>query len=344
MLLFLGFVLYNPIHASVSLNSSNFISIEAFFLDSFPPEAECQDVTVIADENCEGFVTAEQVDSSSYDPDGDSLYSIDPPGPYPLGETLVTLTVADSLGETDQCTAIITVLDTVAPTIIPNPNIYIMWPPNHQLTSFGLSDLVLSVDDNCSDLTVEDINITKVTCDEEVNTNGDGNTEGDIVIADDCSSVELRAERQGGSNGRVYTIYFELSDASDNVDSSFYQVYVPHNTGSETIDDGVVYEVYLECTGETTSIASIDSEDMEMSVYPNPFTELITFEFDLKQTTDIEIIIFNQLGNQVGVISDKQLQGLNKIEWTPNNLPEGIYYYKLKAGDLESSGKVMLMK
>ena len=76
------------------------------------PVAICQDVTVSANEYCHADVAPEEVDDGSYDPDGDPIIlSLDPSGPYPLGETTVTLTVTDDRGESDQCTATVTVID-----------------------------------------------------------------------------------------------------------------------------------------------------------------------------------------------------------------------------------------
>ena len=333
ILLLVGCLYHNPIFA------------ESFDLDSLPPVAICQDVTINADENCEGFVTAEQVDNGSFDPEGDSLtYSLYPPAPYQLGETTVTLTVADSTGETGQCTATITVVDDTAPVITINPVESVMWPPNHQYITFELDDLVISVEDNCSELSLEDVKITKVTSDEAENSTGDGNTMDDIMIADDCKSIQLRSERQGSSNGRVYTIYLELNDGNDNTDSASYQIHVPHNTGNPAIDDGPAYEVYMECIDETTSVKTIDNENANLSVYPNPFSNSTTFEYELKEASTVQIFLYNPIGKQVDVIRDQQAKGLNKIVWNPKNKPEGVYYFKLQAGDQKASGKVMLMK
>jgi hypothetical protein len=323
----------------------NSIFAESFILESLPPVAVCQDVIVSADENCVGYVTADQVDNGSFDPEGDSLtYSLDLPAPYELGETTVTLTVADSTGETDQCTATITVVDDTAPVITINPVVSIMWPPNHQYTTFELDDLIISVEDNCSELGLEDVNITKVTSDEAENSTGDGNTMDDILIASDCKSIQLRSERQGSSNGRVYTIYLELDDGNDNTDSASYQIHVPHNTGNPAIDDGPAFEVYMDCNDETTSITDIDIEAVNLSVYPNPFSNSTTFEYELKQASTVQIFIYNHIGNQVDVIRIEQAKGLNKTSWNPKNKPEGVYYFKFQAADQKASGKVILMK
>jgi len=69
--------------------------------------------------------------------------------------------------------------------------------------------------------------IEKVTSDEPQNALGDGNTVSDIVIASDCRSVELRAERAGPNNGRVYTITLRLSDSGGAVTREGFEVSVP---------------------------------------------------------------------------------------------------------------------
>jgi hypothetical protein len=46
----------------------------------------------------------------------------------------------------------------------------------------------------------------------------------------------------------------------------------------------------------------------------------------------------------VDVIEKSQQRGLNKVLWTPENLADGIYYYRLEAGEQMASGKVVLMR
>jgi len=81
------------------------------------PMAKCKNVQKSADQNCQAGVSPQEVDNGSSDPDGDTItVSLSPSGPYPLGETAVTLTVTDEHGASAQCTAKITVEDDTAPS------------------------------------------------------------------------------------------------------------------------------------------------------------------------------------------------------------------------------------
>ena len=203
----------------------------------------CQDATVSAGPNCTADAS---IDNNSFDPNGDPItLTQDPTGPYPLGDTLATLTVTDDSGESSQCSATVSVVDDKAPVLSTNAGPITLWPPNHKYHTIAAEDLVASVSDNCAALSASDVVITKVTSDEpeDVGGGGDGNTTDDIVIASDCKSVDLRSERQGGGNGRVYTVHLSVGDGSSNSSSDTFQVQVPHNKKDTAVDDGPAYEV-----------------------------------------------------------------------------------------------------
>lgn len=165
-------------------------------------------------------------------------------GPHPI-----TVTATDGAGNHTDKVVNFTVTDNTPPIITLNGQSISLWPPNHQYETVSVSNLVASASDNC-DATVglSSVYISQVTSDEAENGNGDGNTPNDIVIAADCKSVQLRAERAGGSNGRVYTITFKVSDASGNFTTTTAKVTVPKSqNGSVAIDDGPHYLVVSSC-------------------------------------------------------------------------------------------------
>lgn len=124
----------------------------------------------------------------------------------------------------------------------------VLWPPNHKLYQFTLADCATIPGECTADSqTALDPSayILAVTSDEplEVGAGGDGHTPtGDLAIVD-ATTVLLRAERQGGGDGRVYRIHF--TDDSGAIGAC--EVLVPHDRGpfEGAIDSGEAVRVEL---------------------------------------------------------------------------------------------------
>jgi hypothetical protein len=116
-----------------------------------PPVALCQDVTVPVGPGCTPVDVS--VDNGSYDPDGGGVtLTQDPPGPYDLGETVVTLTVEDDVGGSAQCQATVTVEDNTPPEIVCPDDIFLNIPPVYQGWVIAYE---VSATDNCpGDVTI----------------------------------------------------------------------------------------------------------------------------------------------------------------------------------------------
>ena len=118
-------------------------------------------------------------------------------------------------------------LDTTPPEIVAavaSPGI--LWPANHKMREITLD--VLLVDDMDPDPVWT---ILDVTSNEPVTGPGD-ETDPDWNIRAD-NTLQLRAERLGTGNGRVYTITIEASDADGNAVTETIEVTVPHDKGQK---------------------------------------------------------------------------------------------------------------
>jgi uncharacterized repeat protein (TIGR01451 family) len=167
------------------------------------------------------------------------------PGTYTL-----TYSASDNSGHTTTVTRTVNVVDTTAPTLTLNGQTINLWPPNHGYHTINLTQFVTAASDGCDGgVDINDVVISKVTSDEPENDGGDGNTLNDIVIAANCKSVQLRSERQGSGNGRVYTIHFRVRDASGNTTTKTAKVTVPKSQGNNggAVDSGVQYTVNSSC-------------------------------------------------------------------------------------------------
>lgn len=150
---------------------------------------------------------------------------------FPVKQTTtVTFTATDKTGNSVQCTADVTVVDNTAPEFEISVDPSALWPPNHKMV-----DITVTVDE-LSDVCDPDpvVTLVSITSDEAPNDNGDGNTEPDIMGAmtgTDDREFQLRAERDGRQDGRVYTIVYEASDICGNTTERSVTVTVGHDQG-----------------------------------------------------------------------------------------------------------------
>lgn len=189
--------------------------------------------TATGNDNCSGVtITGTRSDSQPLN------------APYPVGVTTITWTAKDASNNTTTGVQTIQVKDATAPVIVLTTNTLTLSPPNHQYQTFTMSQLVASVSDLCdASVDINDVVISQVTSDEPEDAvgSGDGNTLNDIVITPDCKSLQLRSERAGGGDGRVYTITLKVKDSSGNVATAVRKVYVPQS--GPVVDSGAHYTV-----------------------------------------------------------------------------------------------------
>ena len=84
--------------------------------------------------------------------------------------------------------------------------------------------------------------------------------------------------------------------------------------------------------------------------YPNPFnpTTRISYSiptFNGKQSLNVTLNVYNTLGQKVATLVNKaQAPGNYSVQFNASNLPSGVYFYKLQAGNFTSTKKMILMK
>ncbi len=79
--------------------------------------------------------------------------------------------------------------------------------------------------------------------------------------------------------------------------------------------------------------------------YPNPFNPVTTITYTLPQAGNVELKIYNSLGQKVAQLVNKQMQaGSYKVTWDAQNEPSGIYFYKITVNRFSQVSKMVLMK
>jgi len=81
------------------------------------------------------------------------------------------------------------------------------------------------------------------------------------------------------------------------------------------------------------------------SLYPNPFTSEAIFTCHLTKPSQVKIEIYDSYGQLVAEPLNAAMQtGDQKMVWNAENLPAGIYYCRLKAGDNTAINKIIKMR
>jgi hypothetical protein len=113
-----------------------------------------------------------------------------------------------------------------------------LWPPNHELRTVVLSGAT----DSDGDPVV--ITIDGVTQDEVTNGRGDGDVAPDAAMSSRSDAVQLRAERSGKGDGRVYRVAFSASDDNGATCSGTVTVGVRHATPQAPVDSGGSFDSF----------------------------------------------------------------------------------------------------
>ncbi len=79
--------------------------------------------------------------------------------------------------------------------------------------------------------------------------------------------------------------------------------------------------------------------------YPNPFNPSTTIKFSLTKNNFTSITVYNMVGQKISTLVNQVLSsGEHDMIFNAMSLPAGIYFYRLKTGDLTITKKMLLLK
>lgn len=79
--------------------------------------------------------------------------------------------------------------------------------------------------------------------------------------------------------------------------------------------------------------------------YPNPFNPKTTIEFSIKGLSPATLKIYNLIGEEVAVLVNEVLSaGSYRIVWNAEDLPSGVYFYRLKTDGFIETRKMILLR
>ena len=102
-------------------------------------------------------------------------------------------------------------------------------------------------------------------------------------------------------------------------------------------------------TNNTTGMIDYNELPSKFSLmqnYPNPFNPTTIITYSLPKTSIVSLKIFDIVGREVDtLIKNKTVSaGMHEVSFDAFNLPSGIYFYNLHAGDFSNTKKMLLIK
>ena len=136
--------------------------------------------------------------------------------------------------------------------------------------------------------------------------------------------------------GNGVTVRFSVS-ATDGID-----------TVKISGDDRVLYVNRYEFL--STETKGMPTEFALHENYPNPFNPSTTLRFDLPELSDVNVIIYNMIGQKVKTYNMQNISaGHHSIKWNATNdlgdpVSAGVYLYQLQTKDFVNTRKMILLK
>jgi len=133
------------------------------------------------------------------------------------------------------------------------------------------------------------------------------------VFGSGGASLSSSANKLVGTLGQP--LIGTVSDASNTHNAGFWQV-----------------QYYLSTGVPEQALEMLPKEYRLEQNYPNPFNPSTTIEFALPEESQVSIKLFNVLGGEVATLVEGiEPAGFHKVQWKPEGLASGIYFYRMVA-------------
>ncbi len=79
--------------------------------------------------------------------------------------------------------------------------------------------------------------------------------------------------------------------------------------------------------------------------YPNPFNPSTNITFQVAKKGHVVLKVYNTLGKEVAeLVNETKEEGTHLVTFNGDNLPSGMYFYKIQSGEFVDVKKMLLLK
>lgn len=168
----------------------------------------------------------------------------------------------------------------------------------------------------------------------------------DVVLFDENTNVaaaRTSTDASGnynfaGVNAGYYTVIVDIPGLIHNTEYTF-------NLASNDIFWNKSYFVNFDNRTIDTVFFFVglnEITNLESTVYPNPFTEQTTISYSLPTTLNVNIEVYNYIGEKVEtLVNETKVAGKHNAIFSTSNMAKGIYFIRITAGNQQKTIKVI---
>lgn len=176
-------------------------------------------------------------------------------------------------------------------------------------------------------------------------------------VARTQSEIQEDMHRSLSGDEAGLTAYWTFNEGAGQV---FHDYTANHADGhlGDSLDVDGRDPIWVESSAPIdTLVVSLDNSRSEipdrtrlLQSYPNPFNSVTQISFSLPEREHVRLEIFDMLGRKVSTLADGSYQaGIHQVTWdgrsmSGQSLSSGIYFYRLRADDLDQTRKMLLIK
>ena len=129
------------------------------------------------------------------------------------------------------------------------------------------------------------------------------------------------------------------------------RIYPYAPTGSVTATVSLAIHNNVVICGTTSRVVGLEGQNNIPTAYalqqnfPNPFNPVSIIRYDIPKANFVRISVYDILGEEIrSLVSEEKNPGTYEVTFDAKNLPSGIYFYTIRAGEFSQSRKMILMK
>lgn len=186
----------------------------------------------------------------------------------------------------------------------------------------------------------------------------DGN--GNVYITGQCvlkagrnTNENYATVKYNNTGDEQWVIYYDGPEKSADrgfditVDGSG-NVYVTGESAAKTSSFDFATVKYSQNTGSKGVMVNPLGESpasFQLKNYPNPFSQNTTIEFRLPQEEKVKLTVYDLMGHEVTtLVNETKVAGVHIVNFSANKLLPGTYFYRIQAGEIIESRKLVILK